>query len=66
MESIEILTINHVVLSNVTINVTKNSILNVYSNNNWICGIAIWDIKTFTSTDKMIEVKVKKLISELE
>ena len=59
------ITINNIVFVEVTINVT-DGILNVFSNNLWICGIDLGDIKTFTSTSELVEVKVNKLISELE
>ena len=70
MESIEIksksmITINNVVFGNVTINVTDYGILNVFNSNNcWICGIGLVDIKTFTSTSLDVYYKVNKLISE--
>lgn len=70
MESIEIksksmITINNVVFGNVTMNVTDYGILNVFNSNNcWICGIDLVDIKTFTSTSLDVYYKVNKLISE--
>ena len=60
------ITINNIVFGNVTINVTDYGILNVYNSNNWICGIDLGDIKTFTSTSLDVDVYVNKLISELE
>ena len=68
MENIEIksmVTINNVVFGNVTMNVTEYGILNIYNSNNcWICGIDLGDIKTFTSTSLDVYYKVNKLISE--
>ena len=69
MESMEksMVTINNVVFGNVTMNVTEYSILNVFnSDNRWICGIDLGDIKNFTSTSLDVYYKVNKLISELE
>lgn len=71
MESIEIkksmITINNVVFGNVTLNITDYGILNVFNSNNcWICGIDLGDIKTFTSTSLDVYYKVNKLISELK
>ena len=68
MESIEKskVTINGVVFGEVTMNINNYSILNIFSNNCWICGIDLKDIETFNSTSKLVIVEVNKLISELE
>lgn len=68
MENIEKskVTINEVVFGEVTMNVDDYGILNIFSNNCWICGIDLRDIETFNSTSKLVIVKVKKLISDLE
>ena len=68
MENIEKskVTINGVVFGEVTMNISDYSILNIYSNNCWICGIDLRDIETFNSTSKLVIKKVNKLISELE
>ena len=68
MESMEksMITINGCVFGNVTINVTDYGILNIFSNNCWVCGIDLGDIKNFTSTSLDVYYKINKLISELE
>ena len=68
MENIEKskVTINGVVFGEVTMNINNYGILNIYSNNNWVCGIDLRDIETFNSTSKLVIVEINKLISELE
>ena len=68
MENIEKskVTINELVFGEVTMNVDDYSILNIFSNNCWICGIDLRDIETFNSTSKLVIEKVSKLISELD
>ena len=68
MESIEIksmITINGCVFGDVTMNVTEYNILNVFNSDNcWICGIDLEDIKTFTSNNSEIDSEVNKFILE--
>lgn len=59
------ITINQVVFGDVTLNV-KYGVLNIFNSTNksWICGIGLWDIKTFTSNNLEIDSEVNKFILE--
>ena len=64
LKSMEI-TINNVVFGNVNVTMNEYNILNVFNSDNcWICGISLEDIKSFSSNDSIIDSEVNQFILE--